>query len=190
MKNGFTIIELMMTIFILSIVIAIGIPAFSVTTMNNRISSQTNNLLSTLNFARSEAVKLGSNITVCGSNNLTTCNTSSWEQGWIVFRDTNANATVDAGETILRVQEALDGGTTLRTSGFSSNANVQFDTKGSLGAVGTFIICDSRGALEAKAIVLNISGQARAATDENAPQDGIVNLHRTNNTLAGNVACP
>lgn len=190
MKNGFSLIELMMTIFILSIVLAFGVPAFNATTMNNRISSQINNLLSTLNFARSEAVKLGANITVCGSSNLTSCNTSNWEQGWIVFRDSNANATVDAGETILRVQEALDGGTTLRTSGFTSNANVQFDTKGSLAAVGTFVLCDSRGATAAKAVVLNISGQARAATDENNPRDGIVNLHRTNNTIAGNVVCP
>jgi type IV fimbrial biogenesis protein FimT len=190
MKNGFTIIELMLAIMVLSIVVAMGVPTLSSTIQNNRLASQTNSLLSTLNYARSEAVKLGSSVTICGSSDQAACNSSNWEDGWIVFRDSNGNGAVNAGETILRVQEPLSGGNTLRTSGFSSASNLVFNSRGMLAATGTFVLCDSRGASDARGVVMNISGQARAAVDENSPADAIVNLHRTNNALAGNVTCP
>ena len=186
MKNGFTLIELMITITILAIVVAFGVPGFSNIIKNNRLASQTNTLLSTLNFARSDAVKLGnSTVTICGSSNQTACNTSNWESGWIVFHDTNGDGVVDAGEQVVRIQEALSGGNTLRTTGFPSTALLQFDKRGEIVQQGTFTLCDSRGAAAANAVVLNISGQSRSATDDDDPQDGIVNI-----STGGNATCP
>lgn len=186
MKNGFTIIELMLTILIVSIVAAFGVPGFQETIRNNRLASQTNSLLGTLNFARSEAAKLGNTtVTICGSSNQTACNTSNWESGWIIFRDTDADGAVDTGEQILRVQEALTGGNTLRTSGFPSLARIQFGNRGNITQQGSLVLCDSRGTTSARAIVLNLSGQARSATDDDATADNIVNIHS-----GGNATCP
>jgi len=191
MKNGFTIIELMITVFVVAIVAALGTPTFISTIQNNRLASQTNTLLSSLNYTRSEAVKLGSTVSICSSSDLATCNNSAnWETGWIIFRDTDSSGTLNGAETVLRIHEALEGGNTLRTSGFSSTSNLSFNSRGMLAATGTFVLCDSRGATDARAIVMNVSGQARPAIDENSPVDGIANLHRTNNALAGNVTCP
>ena len=186
MKNGFTILELMITVAIVAIVVTFGVPGFSTVIKNNRLASQTNTLLSTLNFARSDAVKLGnSTVTICGSSNQTACNTSNWESGWIVFHDTNGDGAVDAGEQVVRIQEALSGGNTLRTNGFPSAALLQFDKRGEITQQGSFTLCDDRGATAAKAIVLNISGQSRSATDDDDPQDGIVNIN-----TGGNATCP
>lgn len=186
MKNGFTIIELMLTILIVSIVLAIGVPSFTAAIQNNRIAGQINTLLSTLNYARAEAVKLGNTtVTICGSTDQAGCDTSNWESGWIVFRDVNGNGSVEAGDTILRVQEALTGGNTLRTNGFAAATHIQFGNRGTTGQQGTFTLCDSRGATEARGTVINLSGQARSASDDNNPADDIVNLHS-----GGNVTCP
>lgn len=185
MRNGFTIIELMMTIFILSIVIAVAAPSFQRTIQSNRMAGQANSLLSALNFARSEAVKLGAKISICSSSNQTSCSSSgSWESGWIIFRDTDGDLSVDSGEVILRLHEALSGGNTLRTFGFSASSGVKFDERGMVASSGTLVLCDSRGRDHAKGIVLNISGQARVAIDED--DNGRVNLHSS----GGDVSCP
>ncbi|MFZ5604947.1 MAG: GspH/FimT family pseudopilin [Pseudomonadota bacterium] len=186
MKNGFTIIELMLAVMVISIVAAIGIPGFQETIRNNRLASQTNSLIGTLNFARSEAAKLGNTtVTICGSSNQTACNTTNWESGWIIFRDADADGAVDTGEPILRVQEALSGGNTLRTSGFPNLARIQFGNRGNISQQGSLVLCDSRGNTFAHAIVLNLSGQSRSATDDDTTADSIVNIHS-----GGNATCP
>lgn len=183
MKNGFTIIELMMAILIISIVLAIGVPSFNTIILNNRLASQMNTVISTLNFARSEAVKLGnSSVSICGSSNLTSCNSTNWEAGWIVFRDADGDGTVDTGDVILRVQEALTGGNTLRASGFT-NSRITYGRRGEIPSQGSIVLCDSRGATFARALVVNLSGQSRQATDDDSTPDNIVNIH------SGNASC-
>lgn len=184
MKNGFTIIELMMTVMIAAIVLTLGVPSFMESIRSNRLASQTNILLSSLNYARSEAVKLGnSNVSLCRSTDSATCsNGSNWEDGWIIFRDVNGNGSLDGTDALLRVQEPLGGGNTLRPSGFGGATFVVYSNRGNT-TQGTFTLCDSRGDEQARAIVINVSGQARSASDDDA--DNIVNDHD-----GANITCP
>jgi type IV fimbrial biogenesis protein FimT len=62
--RGFTLLELMVTLAVLAILITVGIPAFGDMVQNNRVTAQTNELVSALNTARSEAVKRGRNVQV------------------------------------------------------------------------------------------------------------------------------
>jgi type IV fimbrial biogenesis protein FimT len=184
--RGFTLIELMVTLAVLSIVLGVGIPAFDSLITNGRLTSQINQSIGLISFARSEAAKrTGTTITVCGSTDEATCNTSNWEGGWLVMNDVDGDRTVDAGDgdILLRVGPALAGGNTLRTLGFGNAGFIQFDDAGSPGSAGTFILCDGRGAEEAKAIVLSIVGQSRTAVDEDA--NSIVNSH-----AGDDVTCP
>ncbi|MCP5019055.1 MAG: prepilin-type N-terminal cleavage/methylation domain-containing protein [Ketobacter sp.] len=182
MKNGFTIIELMLTILILSVTLSLGVPSFVNTVKNNRITSQANALIGAISFARSESVKLNDqDVTLCGSSDQSTCNTSQLELGWILFADADSNGTRNGSEVILRIGEPLAGGNTLRLRGFGSTSLISFDSRGSLSSSGTFTLCDDRGAEEAKAIVVNISGQTRPARDDDNPTDSIVNDHGGSN---------
>ena len=123
---------------------------------------------------------------MCGSTDMSSCNTSNWESGWIIFADTNNNGTRDSSENILRVNGNLSGGNTLRSSNFSSGSDIlKFNTQGMLTSSGTFTLCDDRGATYARALVVNVSGQARPASDEDSTPDSIVN---DNN--GANVSCP
>jgi type IV fimbrial biogenesis protein FimT len=109
-QTGFSITELMVVMAIVAILLGIGVPSYRYITNSYRMSAEVNGLLGDLQYARAEAIKEGQTVTVCLSSNRTTCTGgTAWAGGWIVFSDPNANATVDAGETVLRVQSAFTG---------------------------------------------------------------------------------
>lgn len=113
-KYGFTLIELLLTVAIVSVLLSIAAPNFRTFLLNNRMEAQSNDFLSSLQFARSEAVKLGRRISVCTSNNGTACATSgTWSQGWIVFVDAGTAGEVNNGDTIIRVFPSLSGNSLL-----------------------------------------------------------------------------
>ncbi|WP_459865282.1 GspH/FimT family pseudopilin [Endothiovibrio diazotrophicus] len=108
--RGFTLIELVVTLALVAMIAAFGVPMFERLIVNNRLTAQANDFLSTLLFARTEAVKRGVTITVCKSGDGASCTTNGgWDQGWIAFTDSNglANAVVDSNETIVRTGNAL-----------------------------------------------------------------------------------
>jgi type IV fimbrial biogenesis protein FimT len=65
--KGFTLIELLFTVAIAAILMMIAAPSFDQIIRNNKVRTQTNNLISALQEARTEAVKRGKNVTVCRS---------------------------------------------------------------------------------------------------------------------------
>ncbi len=123
-QSGFTLIEMIVTVTIAAILASIAIPSFTKMIERNRISTGTNEFLSALILARSEAVKRSMQVTVCSSTNQTSCSTSTdFAKGWIIFpdwdgdkvinttktRDTNGDGTLDMSEkdAIIKVHEAL-----------------------------------------------------------------------------------
>ncbi len=193
-QHGFTLIELLVTVVMVAILGGIVAPSFEQFIKDNRLSSQINNLIGSLHIARSEATNRGLIVTICASSDSATCNTNNWENGWIIFTDANnsGNAVVDGSDEILRYQESLDGGNTLRTSGFNftTAGQVLFGSNGFMqtsGAAtsGTFTLCDDRGATEAKGVILTIAGASRLAVDED--NDVTLNDHDGGGS---NLTCP
>lgn len=112
MKNlhGFTLIELMVTLAVGIIILAIGIPSFMTMMSNNQATAYANDLVGAIRYARSEAVKRASDVAICASNSdQTACSGTNWNNGWVVFTDDNGNDQYDAGETILRVWSIESG---------------------------------------------------------------------------------
>ena len=66
--KGFTLIELMIALLVLTILASVGIPAFQRLVADNRVSSQANATLAALHFARSEALKRRTEVSVCQPN--------------------------------------------------------------------------------------------------------------------------
>lgn len=157
----------MVTITIIGIVAVFGIPAFGDFILNNRIRSQAGDFVVQLTHARSEAMRMATRVGVCPGTAGGCSGEPNWENGWVVFADTNANAAVDSGETILGVGSALDGGNTLRSTAFSTYISFRHDGRSTdidgNERDGSFALCDSRGyGDKAYAIAVNDSGRIRA----------------------------
>lgn len=174
-NHGFTLIELIVTLAVVSILLLTGIPMLNQMTTSNRLSTQINTVAGSLAIARSESIKRGTSITLCGSTDGATCDTSSWESGWIIFADADNNAILDStagtSESMLKIVSPFSGGSTLRLSQSDSTSVIRFKSEGSLRDLGidgtnkgTFTLCElSASTTTAKAININPLGRASRA---------------------------
>jgi type IV fimbrial biogenesis protein FimT len=120
-QAGFSLTELVITLTVAGVLTAMGLSMFSYVTNTARVSTEINELLTDVQYARVEAIKEGSTVTICSSNNGTSCSGSGdWERGWIVFSDLNNDQTVDPNDTVRRVQGAFKGSDTLKGGAISS----------------------------------------------------------------------
>jgi len=177
MKNnrGFTLIELLVTVVVLIVLLVIGVPEYRRMTENNRQVAAINTIVGDLNLARSEAVKRGRTVTLCGSDDGATCNTANWESGWIAFIDVDGNQAVDNadGDLLLSRNTGLPTGLTLRGIKFANSDFIQYRPNGQLsgGDDGTFVVCDIQQSNEtdnvprARAANVNGLGRISVATD-------------------------
>lgn len=140
-QGGFSLTEMLIVIAIVAILMAIAVPSYRYVSNSYRMSSEVNGLLGDLMLARGEAIKEGQTVSVCVSKDGLTCDAGSltWQEGWIVFQDVNANGTVDPGETILRVQQAFGGADTFVAS--NNVSAVTFNREGfATGAAGAAFV--------------------------------------------------
>lgn len=184
-QKAFTLIEMMVVVSVLAILLAFAVPSFRSTVASNRLTASTNELVSSIALARSEAIRRGVRVSMCKSANGAACTTAgTWSQGWIVFADTtrlNASAAVDAGETL--IGRGMPVATDIRIEGSAGVANfVSFAADGTVrnmaGAAssGRLQVCSSASALgdANRARRIDITSAGRVATT----------------SLAATVSCP
>jgi type IV fimbrial biogenesis protein FimT len=119
MHSGFTLIELLVTIAVLGILLSVAVPSYQDFVLNSRMSSKSNDVLSALQIARSEAVKRNARVSVCKSSGSACVTSGSWAQGWMVFVDGGVAGTMDGTDEAIQVFPALTG-----TSTLAADANV------------------------------------------------------------------
>ncbi|CAG1020655.1 hypothetical protein MTYM_00425 [Methylococcales bacterium] len=154
-QHGVTLIELMIALAVLSILLSIAVPSFRQSIISNRLTTVTNEFMAAINFARSEAIKLGQSVTLCKSTDGSSCstvNTVYWEDGWIVFADANADGDLDVGETLLRVWPALQSPYSLRSSAFPNF--LRYNPQGAASNNGNFAACHDSAEVGAKAVII------------------------------------
>lgn len=148
---GFTLIELMVTIAVAGVLLAVATPNLRTFLQNNRLSSAANDILRSFQIARSEAIKRQQNVVVCASANPTDpnpqCSYGAFS-GWIVFQDSNSSWSVDLGEPILERHAPLDTSITVKVDndGIESYASTGFaNVGGTRTPTRNILLCDIRG---------------------------------------------
>ena len=168
--QGFTLVELLITIAIAAILATIAIPSYRAMVRKNSVINQADGFLNVLMLARSEAVRRNRNVTVCKNTNTTTpaCTTSgTWDAGILVYADTDGDGAYDAGEEI-RVEVPITKSayiTGSSASGQDVSSLITFrpdGTPGVLTGIGTFTIQPSSSdAFCQRLLEVNITGQAK-----------------------------
>lgn len=126
--SGFTLLELMVTLFVLSILLTFGVPTFFETIRSNRAAANANELVSALSIARSEAVRRGTRITLCPTADGNGCN-GAWTQRWLLFVDTAATDTAAptfAAANVIREWAAPGGNAVIATQAAGVSAAVEW----------------------------------------------------------------
>jgi type IV fimbrial biogenesis protein FimT len=88
-NSGFTLIEVLTIMLVVAVLASVGLPGMTRMLEGNRLSANTNRLVSSLYAARSEAVKQNIDVVICTRNDAgTACDAGKdWEDGWIVLVD-------------------------------------------------------------------------------------------------------
>lgn len=125
--NGFTFLELMITLAIVTLLVGLAVPSMQTWVGQSAIASTTNALVSSIQTARSAAVSQNIEVGVCPSANPeavdAACGTNiDWTNGWIVFVDNDGDGIrTDATEEVLLQMEKRTPGFTISTDSVFQN---------------------------------------------------------------------
>ncbi|MCC6171189.1 MAG: GspH/FimT family pseudopilin [Gammaproteobacteria bacterium] len=133
--SGFTLFELMVGIAIAGILVGLAVPSFQEYGRSTRVIATQNDLVTALNYGRSEAIRRAALVTVCPSSSATTCaDASAWPNGWFAFLDADGDGTRQNGEEILRLWHG-PGDASVAITGTGTGASAAWATFTATGLV-------------------------------------------------------
>ena len=171
--RGFTIIELMVTMTILGVLLALGFPAFGTFLQNARLGTRAKSFYSGIQLARSQAIRLNLPVefvltdTAINSANLANVAASSPSgRNWVVRYQPSASEPYQ----LVEAKSALEGGDMNNLQVVATNDGIVFNGMGgtSSGNTATFDIsnpaggqCAPAGPMRCWRIVVTAGGQVR-----------------------------
>ena len=174
-ERGFTLLELLVTIAVAAILVAVAFPSYRGVVDRNTIAARVNDLVGDLNYARSQAVTRGRSVHLCKSDDQETCasSASDWSQGWIVYvSDLDSESDPEpTPDNLLRVHRMSSYTVQIDSKGSRFAQEVWFDANGfATGHNGTLVIKNTSGSRETHIVVSN-SGRIRAESAASSSQD-------------------
>lgn len=115
--------ELIITLTVIVLLVALALPNFQTLLNRNRLIGKTNDIVTAINLARSEAVSQGVAAGACPSLDGINCTAGAWNQGWIVWADTNGNAAFEVGEEV-RVNNTATSGNAAEVVTVAASGNI------------------------------------------------------------------
>jgi prepilin-type N-terminal cleavage/methylation domain-containing protein len=164
MKNmhGFTLIELMVTVSVAAILLAVAVPSLTSVYERTRSSTAINNIENSIAFARNQAISYGRKIVVCPGSG-SSC-TGDWIDGYVIFIDDDNDNKVDNNTSVLKKEQHLNLKDFIKVS---PDKAIIFNTDGMLSGDSEMSIhyCPSSKDSEySKGISISLSGKISTIT--------------------------
>lgn len=159
--SGFTLIELMTTLAVLAVVLAIGMPAMASIRKRAQASAALNQLTTSLATARIMAVSKNRSVTLCPSSDGSTCRTDlNWGAGWIIYLDPAREAQPASSDLVMQRMDAPKGVSIRSTVG---RHRVRYLPDGmSSGTNVSLSLCSTTDKQLIGRVVINNAGRARS----------------------------
>ncbi|EAR61469.1 GspH/FimT family pseudopilin [Neptuniibacter caesariensis] len=106
---GFTLMELVIGVLLLSILLFLAIPAMSRYMADSHLFADLNKLQSLLALARMESVKSGEKVVLCrwdgnlGCTGASQSGTQQWNNGALIFMDKNGDRQISTKDYVIKV---------------------------------------------------------------------------------------
>ncbi len=152
-QQGFTLVELFITMFIVALLLMLGVPSYRDAIANSNLRSATIDLITALNTAHAQAVSLRNSISVEATDG------ADWSNGWQIDYPVSAVPGVD-----IEQDQTFGGypGVTVTPAG--GEMALSFNNRGMVAPTSTFDICDGRAGETGRRVAVSISGRV---TSEN-----------------------
>lgn len=138
--DGFTLVELMVTLSVAAILLAVAVPSLSNFVVGQRVKTASSDIGYSLTYARSEAIKRRANVTFSPAG-------TGWQNGWSVSTNTNTLSTHEAFPHVVITGPAA--GVTFNDNGRTTVAGLSFN-------VGSATV----GKIPPRCVTINLSGMA------------------------------
>jgi type IV fimbrial biogenesis protein FimT len=150
---------LLLTLVVLSIVLALAIPSFTAALDSVRQRTQVNQLLADLNFARSRAITSRRPVSICAGTS--GCDgLKNWGGQILIFDDTDGDGAFNATDDVPLRVTSISANHSWRWRNFRQQRHMTFKPDGTTHSLnGSFILCRQEVAL--RKIVINVTGRTR-----------------------------
>jgi type IV fimbrial biogenesis protein FimT len=167
-QNGFTLVELMVTIALAAILMMVAVPGMRSFIISSSVDKKANDTLNALYSARSHAIDINRDVVVCFADANNACTKDSATH-FMIFVDKDSNGAYDptaSDKDILLTQgDTFDSNSTVA----STRASYRFTSDGLLrGDTDTLTFYNHDDSCVAKKIVLATSGRAKLCSSSDA----------------------
>ncbi len=159
---GFSLLELLVTLGLITLIVTSGVPAFNRTIHAARLNAEVNTLIRAVHIARSEAVKRNGEAVICPSHDGLSCvqDAGAWTSGWLVFANQHKESPpeINNSDSILvfhQVHPAIRITANRRWFVFHNYAKRSTN--------GTVIFCPTASKILPRAVVISYTGRPRSA---------------------------
>lgn len=189
-KQGFSLIELLITLFVLAILLVIAVPSFNALIQKTRVNSSTNLFVSYYQLARNTAISTRHDTIYCPIDITLPSLTGQkcaqdWTLGAVVYKDANGNLTIDSDQDVVALVNKPHKGLQMRMRAGLNKQYLRFQANGFLeNTAGNLVICGAdNNPRHAKTVIFTRNGRLRFGTDNN--KDGILE-----NAEGQPISCP
>lgn len=156
-QGGFSLVELMITLVVLGVAMAIAIPSFRAMTHRNRLVASANEVVAMLQIARIEAVRRNARVHACPSTDGASCTGTAWNRAIVQVEG--------SGEVLRDITVAAPGIVVTPSTNVATNHRIAFGSDGfarvgNAGArAGRIAVCSTDVPVEenTRAVEINVS---------------------------------